>query len=258
MKEQRFYSFLLAVSLAAIVVIGLLLAPEQRALAWLLTAVLMAFFVTVAGKQATRVAAVGGQVATPGVWRGALIDERNKISLSRLQMIAWTIVVLSAYLTAVLQRVAAGETESLAVAIPQELWWLMGISTASLVGSRLITGQKMAAEPRTHEGQNKKSAPENVGHVVGVVTTNETPQAASWANIFQQEEVLGKGSLDLSKIQMFFFTVVILVAYCANLWSALSETPGVLVGLPPVADSMNVLLGISHAGYLTNKATPVS
>jgi hypothetical protein len=161
-------------------------------------------------------------------------------------------------LTAVLQRVAAGETESLAVAIPQELWWLMGISTASLVGSRLITGQKMAAEPRTHEGLIKKSAPENVGHVVGVVTTNETPQAASWANIFQQEEVLGKGSLDLSKIQMFFFTVVILVAYCANLWSTLSETPGVLVGLPPVADSMNVLLGISHAGYLTNKATPVS
>jgi hypothetical protein len=258
MREQRFYSLLLAASLAAIVLVGLLLAPAQRALAWLLTALLMAFCVTVAGRQATRSALAGGHTANPGVWRGALIDERNKISLSRLQMLAWTIVVLSAYLTAVLQRVAVGETDALAVAIPQQLWWLMGISTASLVGSRLITGQKMAAEPRTLEGQTKKGAPENLGHVVGVVTTNETPYAASWANIFQEEEVLGKGSLDLSKIQMFFFTVVILVAYCANLWSSLSHAPGVLQSLPPVADSMNVLLGISHAGYLTTKATPVS
>src|SRR5712691_2003859 len=32
---------------------------------------------------------------------GALVDERNRMSLSRLQLIVWTIVVLSAFMTIV-------------------------------------------------------------------------------------------------------------------------------------------------------------
>jgi hypothetical protein len=36
------------------------------------------------------------------VWEGLLIDTRNKMLLSRLQLILWTLVVLSAFLTVAL------------------------------------------------------------------------------------------------------------------------------------------------------------
>jgi hypothetical protein len=42
-----------------------------------------------------------------GRWIGILIDSRSKISLSRLQITLWTVMVLSAYLTMALPRVAA-------------------------------------------------------------------------------------------------------------------------------------------------------
>src|ERR1041385_3231863 len=37
-----------------------------------------------------------------GRWLGVLIDDRKKYSLSRLQMVTWTIVILSAFMGAVL------------------------------------------------------------------------------------------------------------------------------------------------------------
>src|SRR5689334_13709601 len=39
-----------------------------------------------------------------GRWSGALIDSRNKFSLSRLQITLWTIMVLSAYLAVAMTR----------------------------------------------------------------------------------------------------------------------------------------------------------
>ncbi|MBK8909201.1 MAG: hypothetical protein IPM60_15365 [Rhodospirillales bacterium] len=50
-----------------------------------------------------------GRVETrfaPGRIDGVLIDARNKISLSRLQLILWTVVVLSAWITLGLHRVS--------------------------------------------------------------------------------------------------------------------------------------------------------
>src|SRR5262245_8399562 len=52
---------------------------------WCGQMVLLAAFVLVAGNGIT------------GYWRGAFIDSTNRISLSRFQMIAWTILLVSAY-----------------------------------------------------------------------------------------------------------------------------------------------------------------
>ena len=80
-----------------------------------------------------------------GVWWGILVDTRNMVSLSRLQLVAWTILVLSALLTAALTNVswmmygqAHALVDPLAIALPEELWALMGISTASFAGATLI------------------------------------------------------------------------------------------------------------------------
>lgn len=78
---------------------------------------------------------------------GVLIDERNKLSLSRLQITVWTIVVLSAWITAVVWNLAAGKgISALDISLPQTLWLLLGISTTSLVASPLILSTKTTAQ----------------------------------------------------------------------------------------------------------------
>ena len=40
---------------------------------------------------------LAGGLATTGTWFGALVDNRNRVSLSRVQMLAWTVVLLGGY-----------------------------------------------------------------------------------------------------------------------------------------------------------------
>ena len=112
----------------------------------------MALFVVIAGQGVT------------GLWRGMLIDDRNKMGLSRLQMILWTIIVLSGFLVAALSNLATGQADPLAIAIPSQLWLLMGISTTSLVGSPLIKSTKKNKTPSEAEkGQTLESLAKQMG-----------------------------------------------------------------------------------------------
>ncbi|RZN38742.1 MAG: hypothetical protein EF813_04625 [Methanosarcinales archaeon] len=76
-------------------------------------------------------------------------------------------------------------------------------------------------------------------------------------NMFKGEETGNATQLDLGKIQMFYFTLVLVLTYAV----ALGDT---LVGIETIAEfpvlssSMVTLMLISHAGYLTNKAIPYS
>jgi hypothetical protein len=63
-----------------------------------------------------------------GVPLGFLIDPRNKMSLSRLQLILWTIVVLPAFLAAAVFNFGAGVEDPLNITVPPEVWGLLGIS----------------------------------------------------------------------------------------------------------------------------------
>ena len=89
-KWSGWHTFGLLVIVVAIVLIGLLIPLQHRLWAWLGTLILLTVFTIIAGQ------------GIMGLWGGLLIDERNKISLSRLQMILWTIVVVSGFLTAAL------------------------------------------------------------------------------------------------------------------------------------------------------------
>ena len=93
----------------ALVVIGLQVPTWSRLTAWIFMVLLLLLFCVVAGHGIT------------GKWNGLLIDERNTISLSRLQLILWTIIVLSAFLCAALSNIAAEDFDSdpLAIAVPE-------------------------------------------------------------------------------------------------------------------------------------------
>lgn len=251
-KWTDWHTISLLLILVALVLLGLLIPAQQRLWAWLGILVLLVLVATIAGHGIT------------GLWRGLFIDERNKLSLSRLQMALWTIVILSGFLTSALSNLAAGQFSPLSIAIPSELWLLMGISTTSLVGSPLLIRSKMDKEPKEDERKRTFSIKEKQGvdvsqlDNIGLILVNKRPEDSSLADLFSGEETGNGAHLDLGKIQMLYFTLILVIAYAVTLGFSLASGLGRILTLPALDPSMVALLGISHAGYLINKATPHS
>lgn len=326
-------------------------------------------------------------------WFGVLIDSRNRVSLSRLQLALWTIIVISAYLAMALPRSLPGAmalpnadaiakckleyiqttldvadvealktedaarydaaqaeaaeacvTQPLQIVFPEELLLALGISTTSFAGSSLIQSAKRnrrttlelasdakrrkdeadkkftevkgriseaqqitkkaeavkyieeleailidpaktADEKKQAEGalplarQSKKIAEDKLTEYdaaeneydlalsawqlentqkEGSLKVNATPQEANLGDMFQGDEIGNYHLIDFSKVQMFFLTVAVLVAYGIAIGTLLQDPSQVLaplgVSYPPFSNSMNALMGISHAGYLTVKS----
>lgn len=327
----------------------------------------------------------------PGRADGVLIDLRNKISLSRLQLVLWTVVVLSAWATLALHRtipivqgrlaasadvtatvaglLARGEPSEadmsravsvltqlmgqdptaegvvmpayspLDVAIPREVLLALGISVASLAGAgaiksnravnedgratqivenradraleaaatagaqvatmestrvtleamgggleamgddpdaaerarlaearlaelepRLRAAEAAAARAETRAAEHAMRLAVVQAEAVGELHANATPDEARWSDMLRGDTVANFDFADLGKIQMFLFTVVLVFAYAALVWSIMSmpAAAGILqavptMSLPPFSDSAVLTLGLSHGGYLATK-----
>lgn len=196
---------------------------------------------------------------------GVLINEQNLMSLSRFQMVAWTILVLAAYFAYVMERLKAGAVSSaLAVEIDWHLWALMGISTTSLVGSSLILTTKQGKDPAPAATTKTAAAlGEDVAVIEnnrqGLLYANTAKTQARFIDMFQGEEIGNTSHVDLANVQMFYFTIISLVAFTVIVVRALVVGRD-LNALPQLPDGVVALLGISHAGYLAGKTvtkTPV-
>ncbi len=210
------------------------------------------------------VAATAGQAIT-GLWRGALIDDRNVMSLSRMQLLLWTCVVLSGYMTYALARIIQGLEHPLDIALEPSLWALMGISTGSLVGSPLILeGKKrIAASLQQLEaskaalGEQQEANPEDFTHQ-GQLATNRSISSARWSDMITGEELDTAPHLDIARLQMLFFTLISVASFAVGLGHFfLVNAPGIYGAqalFPSPDESLVALIGISHGGYLTAKA----
>ena len=210
---------------------------------------------------------LAGVVLLFGQWScrrplGILIDDRNLMSLARFQCILWTIIVLSGFLAMVALRLRfpiAGKS-AMDVAIPPELWALVGISTASLVGAPLILESKQNKTP-TDDAVNKASqvldqTPASLADAgsVGTLYRNTSLQDARITDMLQGDEIANTAYLDMAKVQMLLFTIVGALVYCGVLYKSLaSQDASQLAGMPALSQGMVTLLGISHARYLTSK-----
>lgn len=194
---------------------------------WLITLLALTLFVLVCGWGVT------------GRWAGALIDERNVMSLSRFQMVLWTVLILSGWLAAALYNVFHGIANPLSIQIQGDLWWLMGISTTSLVGSPLILKTETAATP--------VPAQENA--------TWENISQARWTDMITGEKTNNEQYLDMARLQMLFFTLMLVLAYGVLLGHLFAGdlSKGILA-LPTLDSGMLALITISHGGYLVAKA----
>ncbi|MGA7731503.1 MAG: hypothetical protein WCD37_09555 [Chloroflexia bacterium] len=242
---------------------------------WLIFAALLIVFVIVIGLGIT------GRVL------GILINEHNKMSLSRFQMVLWTIVILSGWLTAVTWNLWNNVgTAALAIAIPVQVWGLLGISVTSLVGTPIILDPKTRKTPAPKEQETARNrlAPQQMRSMrarnlaqpaptgaeaeaqavdmtgvqfKGLVVARTDPARAEFGDIFTGDEAGTGGLVDVGKVQMFFFTLVIALAYALNISSILvTASKNGITEFPQLDSSMVALLGISNAGYLGYKAAP--
>ncbi|HWM94130.1 MAG TPA: hypothetical protein VN493_25455 [Thermoanaerobaculia bacterium] len=169
---------------------------------------------------------------------GFLIDNRKKVSLSRLQLVGWTVLILSAFSTAAFWNILHGVKDPLSIVVPEHVWALMGISVTSFVGSRVVKSSKRAT-----------------GHLA----ENVTPMAARTTDIFKEEDEGTEETVDLGKVQMFLFTLIVFAAYAVALGTLLLDHESkrsVIQAFPELSEGMLALLGLSHTGYLANKAVP--
>jgi hypothetical protein len=228
--ERRHTAAVVAL-LAAIAGVGIVLPwaagragsySEARLAAWLLTLCLFGGLALVVGNGLT------------GLARGVFVDERNKLSLSRVQLFLWTALVLSAYLSAALANAGLGATEPLAITVPEPLWLAMGVSTSSLVAAPLVL----------HRAKGK------------AVALNTSPAESKWTDLVRAEERGFVGVVDLGKLQLLLVTIVLVVAYAAVVGHAFIDDRQMVTSLPRIDDAFVIMLGISHAGYLAKKTVP--
>jgi len=189
---------------------------------------------------------------------GILVNEQNLMSLSRFQLLGWTVIILAAYFTYAFQRLRAGDANALEVRIDKMLWALMGISATSLVGSAAITSVKSGQEPddgaatRT-AAVTQESAATVLANSRGTLYANGERDDAQFTDLFEGDEVGNAGHVSLGKLQLFYVTVVMFAAYAAMVLKTL-HTGANLDALPLVPEGVIALMGISHAGYLSTKA----
>lgn len=167
---------------------------------------------------------------------GLLMDptKGQRMSLSRLQALAWTFLVIAAYLNAFIVNIAGNFQNPLDVAIPGELLVAMGISLGSLAGAKVVLAVKNSQSPTE-----------------STVYKSPTPR---WSDLFQGDTVDTAGSLDLGKIQMFYITIALVLGYGIVVAAKFAHVEGGISTLPPLDSAFVALLAISHAGYLTTKA----
>lgn len=234
-------------------------------------------------------------------WTGVFIDPKtNTMSLSRLQVMLWTWVILSAFITIALARISDSFTNPQSyicqpqkpntkvtcagpvdIQLPSLLWALMGISITSAVASPLFktakvqktAGQEEANQQRASRGgppaetysnvlATRTSTDTNLKNQVGetkplgAVVRKDSWQKAAFSDMFTGEEVTTFGYIDIAKVQNFFFTLIAVVVYTVALVAAMlnTETIAQLVAFPDIAAGLVTIIGISHAGYLVDKA----
>ncbi len=189
---------------------------------------------------------------------GILIDSRDKMSLSRLQVILWTVTLTSCFFA-----IGVSE-ETMKIKLDDDLLALMGVSLGAAAGSVIVRGRKDGATPDPAALANLSTSA--VGSKAaqsrrGVTHVNDAPSDAKLVDIFKGEEITDHGYVDISKVQMFFFSIAVWLGYISQLvgWEVVRSTDpsgGEFIALPALSSSLVTILGISHAGYLTVKAAP--
>jgi hypothetical protein len=240
MRNVPRYQFAILMLLLVLVNVsaGLMTKKDTGAAGWLLlpwaiTVVIMSLGFAIIGKLPV---SVGGKPPTID-WRCVIIDQRNRISLSRLQLVLWTVLVISAAITEGMLNAVWGRGQPLALNIPKELWILLGLSTASFVAAPLVLDSKADK---------------------GSLDT-KPPGGHAWRDIFYGDDTGNADQVDFSKVQQFFFTILLVSVYAVAIGSVVMTTvpsSQTLLTFPPLDPGFIGIMAVSQVAYIAYKALP--
>lgn len=227
-------------------------------------------------------------------WTGMLVNGLNNYSLSRLQMVGWTWIILGSLATVCAIRLWTGHgATALHIFIPDNLFLALGISYASGVAAPSLLSLK-AREPQATTAQVAAATSRFAEPVQALGQVAERPkgQTPRFADMILGDDIATAGTVDISKVQQLLITVLLLCAYLMmvvvairgggavvaalepGLRDGLIEQKALLCGfetaqqarekgcgvnwsaLPDFPSMLVTLLGISHAGYLAFKVAP--
>ncbi|MCR8641297.1 hypothetical protein NV379_01390 [Paenibacillus sp. N1-5-1-14] len=192
---------------------------------------------------------------------GIFINERNLMSLSRLQVVVWTLLITSSFFTVFVERLASATADPLNIEVDPSLWTLMGISVSSALFGAMIQNTKknrtvdielkntLIRKADAAYGQGEDQIAENLQ---GTLFANTSYTEARFTDIFEGEEIQNHAYIDIAKVQMFIFSAITFIAYFAAAFSLIHKA-GVPTQLPILNDQFLALIGVSHGGYLIGK-----
>lgn len=170
---------------------------------------------------------------------GIFIDNRGRYSLSQLQLVLWTILILSLFAGFFWGRLWGGSPQTaLSFNIPQNLLFVFGISLAS-TATAIATKSFKDNMPGSNVAHSVPASPDD----------NKRP---FFAQVFLVEEgAMSDKAVDVTKFQQFWVTLVLIAAYTALAIGAINS--GKTDSLPDFNQQIVLLLGISHTGYIAGK-----
>lgn len=187
---------------------------------------------------------------------GVLVNERNRYSLSRLQMTLWTIVILPALFVVLLNNLYEPGNTGATFTFNWQLLALLGISVTSVVSTPMILSPK--ADIATIGAPAQQSAnPNPLG--ANALVSNPTPNEASLRDFVLGEETSNAAGIDIGRIQMLTISLMAVVIYGWMVAAALlPPSPAHIAEMPIFDETLLGLVAISHAGYLAAKFTPAA
>jgi hypothetical protein len=201
-----------------------------------------------------------------GRWEGAFIDNRNRISLSKLQTILWMVMIFSALLSASCFNASLPNAASAiaGIVVDPKLWALLGIAMTTGVGAPLALSGKTTRSPSLPELTDTRKnlltltgvSPANVG-ADGHVLVKADQQDARWSDAIFGDDVGNADTMDFSKIQQLYFTLLTILVFLlaiAKMFGDAATNHSVISQLPVPDAGFLGLLGVSGAGYLAYKS----
>jgi hypothetical protein len=194
-----------------------------------------------------------------GTCLGAMIDSRNRLSLSLTQMAGWSVLIFSLFYVTSLFLIGVSPVNQLVLPYyDQGVWSLLGISIGSAATSGIILAQK--DQPASQGGDpNAQAAPP-----VSRLDKNDDPNGWSLNDLFMGEEVVNANTTDLSRVQHLVITAILMIIFSVMVvtilrsigWQNWPKWAGEAAPALWNDKTFLGLLAVSHGGYLLFKGLP--
>lgn len=176
-------------------------------------------------------------------FRKLLISSDGFYSLTNLQFLSWTVVFLFSLAWVYLVRIQGGVLGYIPQ-LPAATLALMGINTASALGSKAIAIGKPDIDEQNLTPEEKNSLKEWRGRFWGMLYEDWTPREENHP--------------DLTRVQFFLWTVASIIIYLVVLiglmlgpyYWGFAATPLTSLTIPDVDPSLVTLMGLSQGAYV--------